>query len=171
MNPRTLPQRALYVLRHLFLAWFCIGVLSANLDGGPVDPYLESWSGKWVERIGLRQAWSMFAPNPVHGSRFVRAWSVVAGHREELPVNLEPPFQQPFFQLGYNRISKIQKKVTDDKSALQRPYADALCRVNEIRGSVELGLVYYWVPSPSRRLQGNQIIRYEQPVGSWKCHL
>lgn len=169
MNLRTLFDRGRYVLRHVFLGWFCIAILAANLDGGPLDPLLQPWSGMYVERIGLRQSWSMFAPNPVHGSRFVRAWAVTRAGRTELPINPEPPFQQPFFLFGYNRISKIQKKISDDKSTLARPYANALCRVYAVPGEVEVGLDIYWIPSPERRLKGYQIIRYERRLGSWNC--
>lgn len=160
-----------YVLRHVFLVYLLIAVLSANLKEDPVDQVLQPWSGRMLERVGLRQYWAMFAPDPGHGARFVEATSVTRAGREALlGVNLEPPWDQSwYFRLGYNRVLKFHKEVVKDNSTQLKPYAESLCRIHDVHGLLELNLILYYVPSPSRRAGGMGIMRSERPLGAWRC--
>lgn len=157
------------VIRNLFIGFLLLGILSANLTGGAVDAALSPWTGRWLERIGLRQNWVMFAPNPTHHGSFAQAWAIERGKRRELPISLEPPPDGFFFRIGYDRLLKYQKKVTVEKGRFAKEYALALCRIHEVDGSVALAKVLYYTPSPSRRLKGWGRMRRVETLGTWPC--
>lgn len=168
-SPAPWWARLTYVVRHVGLLLFCLAMLGANLTEGPVDAVLQPTFGIWLERVGLRQYWSMFAPNPVHWGSFTRAYAVSDEGRVELPISVEPPWDRPFFRLGYDRILKFQKKVNVDRGRYARAYAESLCRVYDVRGSVELEKVMYYTPTPSKRLEGWGRMRLPESLGTWRC--
>lgn len=163
--------RVAYAVRHLALLYLLIATLSANLKDDPVDRVLQPWAGAMLERVGIRQYWAMFAPDPGHGARFVAATAVTSAGRTVIPgVNLEPSWEAPwYYTVGYNRVLKFQKEVVQDKSTQLKPYAEALCRIHGIHGTMELDLLLYFVPSPSRRLEGWGVMRSERSLGAWRC--
>lgn len=175
--------RLLYVLRHLFLGWLMVALLAANLyvdkpsDDDPwsvrtitaVDRFLSPWSGALIERIGLRQYWVMFAPNPTHYGGLVEAIAIDEGGERRLGMVKEPPATGFYVMLGYNRIAKFQKKAYLEPKRYAGAYAEAICRTEGLHGRVKLVVLRTYPPSPSRRVKGWAPMRVEEPLGVWSC--
>lgn len=158
------------VARDVGLVLLLTGMLASNLTGGPVDDLLEPWAGRAFHLLGIRQFWSMFAPNPVHAARFVEARTVAPdGTRSVLVPTGEPPDRGAFWAWGYDRIHKLHKQVALQPDRLAAPYAEALCRLHRVDGAVELVVVHRAAPAPAARLAGEAPARSVSTLGVYPC--
>jgi hypothetical protein len=162
-------MRAKLWLRHGVIVFLCLGLVASNLRSGPVDAALEPVFGKTIQRLGIRQFWSMFAPNPVHNAMFVEAIAREPGGERPLHIGTEPPGEGFYFTWTYDRIGKFHKKVALKPERWLTPYGEALCRLHAVDGSVVLGAVRHKTPRPWKRRQGENKTRIEVPLGEVPC--
>jgi len=134
-----------------------------------VDAALEPVFGKTIQKLGIRQFWSMFAPNPVHNAMFVEATALELGEERPLHIGTEPPEEGFYFTWTYDRIGKFHKKVALKPEVWLAPYGEALCRLHEVHGSIVLSSVRHKTPRPWKRRQGERKERVETVLGEVPC--
>lgn len=157
------------VALHAWILTLLLGLLASNLERGPVDAVLEPVLGRAFAAFGLRQYWTMFAPNPVHNGSFVRVEHVAPdGSRTVLRAADEP---QPglWIGLGYDRGSKWDSALARKPKVLGQATAEAWCRLGQLDGSVAITVIRYTTPTPEQRRAGAGITRAEEPAGEWPC--
>ena len=150
--------------RPIVIVAVLVGMAASNLS-----PILGNAWGTPFALLGLRQAWTMFAPSAVHDAPFVSAETIDPEGHFDLHIDAEPPAEGWFFRLGYDRIHKLHKNVALEPKRYAAPYAEALCRVHDLHGEVELSLIRHATPSPPDRLLGHTTIRTVTPIGRWPC--
>ena len=153
-----------YRLRHALIVVLVAGMATSNLS-----PVLWPGAGQLYRTLGIRQYWSMFAPNTVHDARFVEAWNVTADGRTDLGISAEPPGEGWFWAWGYDRIHKLHKQVALHPDRYAAAYAAALCRVHALHGEVELSTVHRTAPPPTAARSGARAERTLTPLGRWSC--
>ncbi len=155
-----------YRLRHGLIVVLLVGMATSNLA-----PVLWPGAGQLYRTLGLRQFWSMFAPNTVHDARFVEGWSIAPdGTRTDLGISAEPPREGWFWEWGYDRIHKLHKQVALHPDRYAAAYAAALCRVHALDGQVvELVTVHRTAPKPAAAATGATATRSLTPLGVWPC--
>lgn len=156
---------------HAWILTLLTGLLASNLESGPIDDVLEPVIGRWFAAFGLRQYWTMFAPNPVHDASFVRVEHIAPdGTRTVLHADTEPPFPPaPWLGVGYDRSSKWDSAVARKPAVLGKSTAEAWCRLEQLDGRVAVTVIRYTTPRPAERRAGVPITRTEAPAGEWSC--
>lgn len=152
------------LLRHLLILALLVGMATSNLS-----PVLWSGAGRVYRLLGLRQYWSMFAPNTVHDARFVEAWALEGEGARDLDIDREPPSEGFFWAWGYDRIHKFHKQVALHPDRYAAAYAAALCRVHGLHDRVELRMVHRVAPRPADARAGATVERSVTSIGWWQC--